>query len=575
MRRSFTLTSVLLGLVSFTQPATAERPTLGIELVFPSAEGGALEIELTYGGLASGETIVEVTEDWGGSIFQEGIIENVRVVRGTEMTEAPVAEAPFAWRAETGRDGADTAPLRVRYALPQNDHIRGLDGDRYYKPIVTDGLVHLIGQQSLLLPRAWEDEASLDVTLRWSGLSDGISAMTSFGIDAGPHRFETTKEELRQGLYVAGRGKFLRGDGEDPVHVFIADGPWRFEAKEFADMAQSIVAAEREFFGEKEAGAFLITAIAIGPETAEHLSYGGTGLTDAFATFFVPVLKLDEEGRKDVQYLLAHEKAHTWIGGMVATREEPETAGYWFSEGTTDYYTPRMLYRAGLMTPRQVIEQWNGYLRRYFLSPASKASNQEVADGFWNDRYLQRLAYMRGASVIFFLDQIIRKRTGGEVRFDEALFHQIELAREQDRWRELTNDEWRSALEAHWKKEELDSAFGTLIDGRLLELPEDLLAPCAKLSWHEQTTFQLGLQIDESTGKVLSVEEHSNAYLAGLRAGQQLGGWSISYGQPGTEVVLQSREEEEPQELRFLPAGPKRMVPRFDVVDEAACVDPM
>ncbi|MEM1177080.1 MAG: hypothetical protein AAGM22_01950 [Acidobacteriota bacterium] len=567
------LYSLLVSAVLFQagDPALSEAPapeapppTLEIRLE-PSSLG--LEVELRFTADVADATVAAVPE-WGGSRLEEGLMTDVRIVdaEGGAKPAKPTGQLGQ-WRL----DNAAGAHLSLRYRIPRNQYIRGIDGDSYYKPVVTPKLTHLIGHQSLLLPDAWGTQDKIAVSVRWENLPEGHHAVTSFGVGPGPHRATLRLGALRGGLFIAGAGALFRGSGDDPVHIFVAEGPWRFEPKVLADLAQRIVPAEREFFRERDAGAFLVSAIAIGPEDADYLSYGGTSLHDAFATFLMPTLEMDDFGRGGLSYLLAHEKAHTWIGGHVSSGEEPETAGYWFSEGVTDYYTPRLQYRAGLLDAAGVLESWNALLSEYVLSPVAYAPNSAITDGFWTDRDLQRLPYTRGAAVSLFLDQTERRRTGGASRLDTVLLDLIDGVRRGEQ-QQFTNAELRGALEsAGFTAPQLDAAFATVLDGSPLDWPDDLLAPCAELTWRESTAFDAGFEVDESTGEVLSVDPEGPAHRAGLRPGDQLAGWSIHYGETTRPVEVQRRSDGDLEDIRFLPVGPAHKVPAFELADVSAC----
>ncbi|MEM8998509.1 MAG: hypothetical protein AAGF23_27230, partial [Acidobacteriota bacterium] len=136
----------------------------------------------------------------------------------------------------------------------------------------------------------------------------------------------------------------------------------------------------------------------------------------------------------------------------------------------------------------------------------------------------------------------------------------------------FTNAEFRSIFEdAGFSKDDLDRAFATVTDGSPLEWSGDLLAPCARLVWEEVATFDSGFEVDEATGEVLAVDPDGPAHRAGLRKGDRLGSWSIHYGDTDRPVELQRRVEDGLELLSFLPVGPTRRVPRFEIDDIAAC----
>ena len=63
----------------------------------------------------------------------------------------------------------------------------------------------------------------------------------------------------------------------------------------------------------------------------------------------------------------------------------------------------------------------------------------------------------------------------------------------------------------------------------------------------------------------------SSAFVAGLRDGQALTGWSVHDGAPEEKAELTIRDGGEERKIRYLPQGAPLPVPRFSAGDAKAC----
>src|SRR5262249_11067794 len=149
---------------------------------------------------------------------------------------------------------------------------------------------------------------------------------------------------------------------------------------------------------------------------------GGTGLTSSFALEMTPDTPLfgDFGQRLNIAGLLAHEMFHEWNGHTIVPLD-PEELCYWFTEGFTDFYTRRLLYRNSFITTDEYVRGANKKLSDLWTSRVRNAPNVRIQADFWKDPAVKRLPYLRGDVVAMMLDAAIRERSNGKKSLDDLM----------------------------------------------------------------------------------------------------------------------------------------------------------
>jgi predicted metalloprotease with PDZ domain len=438
----------------------------------------ALGVEVRLRGRDSGTTELTLAPSWGG-VTASG--EDIASCEAHEANGAVLTiERPATWRFVVHH--APGASLVVRYRLGRNANQLGSTTSTYYRPIVNDHLFHVIGELALVQPQHLVGENRVHLGLAWRGFEDARWSMaSSFGVGAGPFTVDETISDFCHALFVAGdiriEQREIRGR---PISIAIAGKDWKFRDAQFADLVATIVTQERAFFDDFDFPHYLVSAIPVGTAVPGTISLGGTGLTNCFALFLMPGLSLDPHARERdrIQSLLAHEMFHHWNGRVIA-RVEPEQLVYWFSEGFTNFYARRILYRSGFLDVKGYARSVNEALNEYFSSPVRREPNARIQADFWNDQSVEKLPYGRGDVVAMILDHAIRKASEGDRSLDDFMRELITEAREE---RARVSTESLLAKIAEFT----DTATAELVrrivvEGELATLDQDTFAPCLEL----------------------------------------------------------------------------------------------
>ena len=367
-----------------TGKAAPEQPPAELSLELRLAENPlAVDLAFAFPGDADGETDVELAESWGGVGPERKDLEDL-CVEGEEGRELALeVQGPHRWRARH----APGERLTVRARLPLNEvsFRAGFREHDFYRPILEPGLLHAIGHLFLPVPLhlPWTEPRAVE--LSYPGFAEaGWSVADSFGTGAGPRRVQASLGELRHALYLAGELDVYRPEEAPGLVVAVARHGFDFAGGDLADVAARILALERELMADPGGRHYLVSAIAVGQRAQRGLSYGGTGLTNAFALFLQPNadLALESESGLELRRLLAHEGFHEW-NGVRLPLAPPEEPCYWFSEGFTDYFARRVLHQAGWLDDAAYAADLSRRLAEYHTSPAKNRDAADLGAAFW------------------------------------------------------------------------------------------------------------------------------------------------------------------------------------------------
>jgi predicted metalloprotease with PDZ domain len=300
--------------------------------------------------------------------------------------------------------------VRLRYRV-KKDWEGKIDASSYFRVMLDRSYFQVSGRNFLVYPDLPDDEA-LPMSLEWKDLPPEWTALDSFAGIALCQSQTTRIIKLSNGLFSGGKVRTtkLTVHGE-PVY-FVTRGSWEFSDPEFAGIAQKILAAEREFWGDTSIPNYLITLL---PSDDTPGNYGGTAAEDSFALFMSNRTVLDF----DAKFLLAHEIFHSWNAAKLG--EIREETPYWFTEGFTDYYARAILLRAGLISDEEYSRNVNSLYQEYRLSRVLHLTGKLARERFLVDYDIQRLAYLRGDFLALRWDQLIRQRSGGKQSLDTAM----------------------------------------------------------------------------------------------------------------------------------------------------------
>lgn len=518
----------------------ASRPEAVNWQIVPVVTEGVItgfDMALSFPGDQDGETVLRMPDDWGGERELYRGLWDIKAP-GTELVAAetpgelvlrhkPGAQLTLNWKVG---GGPDAPPAK--------------QGGNDYRPRFTPDYMLVIGYTALPWPETVSNETPAHVVLE---RPDGITLISD--LDHAAPSGRTTFGDLAQSVMFGGNIRIISAGS---AHLAITG---QFEETDDAfwqDTFTRIAAAERRYWKSKDQP-FLVTVIA---ETydPEVLSFGGTGLGDAFSIFAGANMP-----RTDVAPLIAHEMMHSWIPHKIGRMpEEDEARMYWLSEGFTEWSTFRLLTRAGIWSADDFAAAFNTSAEAFDMSSFREATADEISDGFWSNPDIGRLPYQKGLLIASWLDGQVRERTKGKRDLDDVLLAMQGAAKRQPD--ASAHDLLIKSVKkvARWDASVEIEAMA--MQGGAVDLPADVFEPCGEITMSGRKMWERGFDFSATAAnswKIQGVAEGSRAYEAGLRNGMELRKWSESSDDrdPAKEATAGVTDGDGVKFITWLPEG--------------------
>ena len=137
------------------------------------------------------------------------------------------------------------------------------------------------------------------------------------------------------------------------------------------------------------------------------------------------VLAIANRPNLEVDHLAAHEIFHAWNGKIIRPavlgpfdyQRAAPTGNLWFVEGVTDYFASHILFRSGLISATQLVDEFTAQVTQLQISRARRDATMEVASReIWNsntDGFKDLSIYNKGYLAGLLLDCMLRSSTQG------------------------------------------------------------------------------------------------------------------------------------------------------------------
>jgi carboxypeptidase C (cathepsin A) len=327
------------------------------------------------------------------------------------------------WKAKRSTIGA--IKVKYRCALPEPVPRLGPPFDLR----ANGGGISGAGYGFLALP---EEPGLFDLCLRWNlrNMEPGSKGITSLG--EGDFQAVCPIEQVFSSYFMAGPlGRFPdKGDRNGFSSTWVGEPP--FDAGEMMEWSSRAYAALKNFFRDSSSEPYRFF-MRIGPD---NNGVGGAGLTNSFM-LFVPV---EQELTEGIRGTIAHEMTHNWVGHI----EGPPGETFWFSEGLVVHYTRLLMFRAGLFSVDEFLEDANATVVRYLTNPLRNLPNDRIEELFWQDRNAQVVPYDRGSLYFAHTDAKIRRTSKGKRSLDDVV---LEMFDRRKKGETLTKEMWLEHLQ--------------------------------------------------------------------------------------------------------------------------------
>jgi predicted metalloprotease with PDZ domain len=547
---------LLLAMLLCAASAFAQQRKISYQLEPIKDEAGLrFRIDLNFTGHESGRTELILPSRSAGQKQLYRAVEKLEIL----TTNLTVAETSEPWVKVLTHEPNEMIRVRYEFVQDRADALQALRGAGF-RPIIQPTYFHWLGSAWV---RPGLDEAdSISFSLTWKNLPpewtiSNTFGSNTFGVNQREQTFTTTLRSFSSAVFVGGDFRLRSVKVRDHTVQIALRGAWQFTDEEFATLVGKIFALERGFWDDFNYPNYLITLLPL-EAPASGAANSGTGLNDSFATFATPNSTLH-----DLKYLLAHELFHNWNPRRLGRIPNPPESLYWFSEGVTDYYAIRLLWRGGLITWEEYLARYNDVLRNYYTSPVRSETNDRLAREFFNHTELSRLAYWRGHLLAGNWDATIRNVSGGKHSLDDVMRDLFQNANRAE-----LNPATISAAVQRYANEDVLPALQRVMDsGELIVPVANLFGACAERTMMEIGEYELGVDLEalQTDMMIQRVVPNSAAYRAGLRDGQRvIKRPAFQSGDASQEIVLTVKEGGKEKTIRFFPSrNEKTSVPQF------------
>ncbi len=541
MKKLLTILSLFASAALPAQPLL--KYSFSADTSLPAARFGAT---LAFKGNASGETRIQLPEEFGNQKKLYLAIKKLEVI--TKGVKLDTTDNP-AVRVLRHRPGAS---IRLRYTLEQDWQGKGLTHPENFRAVINKQYLHFTGNSLLVYPK-WEDSSRIRVVLDWSGLPANWAVANSLHSMTRKYEGSIQLGKFVNSIYMAGDYRLYRAlIRNQPVYLAIRGEGWKFADSSLLIAVEKIIGIQRAFWNDHTEPYFLVT---MSPFIGQG-SYNGSALHQGFMTCATTEFGLDH----GLLGLISHEYFHRWAGGLIQPKGI-EDEHKWLTEGFTEYYTYKLLYKGGLVNFAQWMEAVNRSISDYYLSADRNADRVTMGKNYWANRSYHMLPYKKGFVYALYLDALA---AANGFSLDEIMFALGESARKNE---DITDSLFIALVNRYTARDMSSEHHAYINEGKTIPVISSALGENAGYAILELGVFDPGFDPDES-GRlkvVTGVKPASEAWKAGLRDGQQLKSWSIHYDDITKPIELVLKEEDgKERKLSYFPISTQKVeVPQF------------
>jgi predicted metalloprotease with PDZ domain len=498
-------------------------------------DSASLEISLSFKLDKSGRSVVYLPSKWAGQHQLFRAISGFHAISTLTTVDTISKPDEYIVTAKAGMC------VKITYQLKQ-DWTGPLIYPIYSRPVTRNDIFYFVGYNGLAYPEM-PDNSQLTCTVSYTGFSGDEFTGNSFFAGSKTKHFHTTLRNLLNSVFCSGsfRTKLVMLKGRK-IAVAVA-GKFKFTDDALFNSITRIIQVERQFWKTDGSKYFFVALL----QMDDHGNNGGADHFQSFVLFQSPDLPMNE----GFLPLISHEYFHNWIGTMLQM-PQPSEKYKWFSEGFTDYYSLKLLLNSGLITSESYLDKINSKIKTYYLSPYFTTSSDSIAEKYWTDSQMERLAYGRGLTLAFWLDNRIAESSSRSL--DDLMLGLYKPGEKPHLFQKSVFDRLILAFaDTHALVIINQANYGNNVPltKALLDLRD------RKMSSDSITkVFDIGFNLRKSMTekKIVGLRDDSNAAKAGLKENAEMtGALSIYNNDPDKSAKIEILENGHKRMIEYLP----------------------
>lgn len=329
----------------------------------------------------------------------------------THEALGPYSQPHRLWTTQRATDG----PITVHFThRPAPVNTSALPGPHYDLRNGTNGL---IGSMWAVVPAPSPlSTDEYNISLTWNITREQSAAFT-WKDGKGPHTYQSvgTLRHLLQTFFMVGDVKGYPGiPANTKFGMYWLDEP-PFNVSEVGSYVNGFLEYCTEFWNDETEQPYRVFA-RINDESAT--SPGGSALLRSFAFGYNEEAGISSDR---IRTLLAHEMTHNWT----PWRDGKLAEGSRYNEGSAEYWSLRLLWRAGLLPADDYLREMNQRAFDYYTNPTVNLSDEAAQEIAWTTRSAQRIPYGRGLLHLLNIDTQLRANISGKLDDLAVPFAQI------------------------------------------------------------------------------------------------------------------------------------------------------
>ncbi len=430
-----------------------------------------LKVTLEFTGDKSGETKILLPDRYGGLNHLKGInllksLSQDTFIKDTDKPEEKLVQYP------------PNSKVVLTYQVEES-RIGAISKDNVYHAVINKYYFTFLGETFFIIP-LWSWDQEYNFHINWNNIPSDWTIANSFGANQKSQDVTIALGKFRKTIFTGGDFRIIQCTvNNNPVYISIR-GNWKFGDADIANTIQEIIKAQRNFWQDNDFPYYFATICPI----EGYDDYIGVKRINSFGIYLTSNVNINFT----VKSVLSFEILQTWIWEKFKYAS-PEELDYWFSMGFSSYYARLLLLRAGMISIKDYVDDYNKVLENYFTSSARNEKNEKVVSSYWTDMDIHDLQFLRGDIIAHNLNAAIIKSSTGEKCLDNFILDISNRCENEDLT--ISNGSLSALIRFYAGDKALSDIMKTLNTGMDLKVNPDALGSCFKIEVDSYRRFWL------------------------------------------------------------------------------------